>query len=247
MSQAPIPLSVILSKIDSVMSASVTVPLKGTPVVDLLTYSIMGPIMTLNWQYEEDVIASSGAFTVVATTNVYTKSTHGFRTGIKVRVSNSGGALPAGLAAATDYYVIKLDADTFKIAASLVDSMAGVAIDITTDGSGTNTVTPQAVAGSAGSGTYLLEVPGDYEIDSNFVSIGTSTHSNIVGKCSVIDSAGTPIDLDGYVVAYDSTHLAMVVNKDFVSDSYLGINASDKPVKYSLQATLPIVGRNYNY
>lgn len=244
---APVVLNGLLKKVTSVLSASTTAPTKGTPVVDLLTYSIMGPLMHLNWQYEEDLIASAATFTAEADDDICTVVTHGFRTGIKVRVSNAGGALPTGLAASTDYYVIVIDADTFYLATTLLNAQVGNHIDLTTDGTGTNTVTPQAVAGTAGSGTYLLEIPDSYEVDSNFVSVGTGTHSNIVGECTVIDSNGTPVDLFGYVTAYDATHLAMVVNKAFVGSAALGINAADKPVKYSLRANFPIKDRNYQW
>lgn len=245
---SPVGINTLVTKATSVLDAVTTAPTKGTPVVDLLTYQVIASKMFLNWQFEEDVIASAGTFTAVATTNILTKSSHGFRTGIKVRVSNSGGALPTGLVAATDYYVIKIDADTFYLSASLLGALNGTAIiDITTNGTGTNTVTPQAVAGTAGSGTYLLEIPVGYEVDSNFISVGTSEHANVVGTFTVKDSAGTPVDLVGYVTAYDSTHLAFVANKAFISDAHLGINASDKPVKYSVNASFFVTNRNYIY
>lgn len=247
MSQAPVPINGLLTKAVSVISAVTTPPTKGTPVIDLLSYHVMGPLMTLFWQFQEDLIATAGDFTAVATTDVCTLSTHGFRTGIKVRVSNSGGALPAGLVAATDYWIIVLSANTFKFASTLLDAQVGNPLDLTTNGTGTNTVTPQAVAGTAGSGAYLLEIPGGYEIDDSFVSVGTSTHSNVVGQCSVIDSHGTPVDLGGYVTAYDATHLAMVANKAFIGSAALGINSADKPVKYSLKAVVPVKNRNYIY
>lgn len=245
---APIAFNSIIKKTTSTLTASTTAPTKGIPVVDLLSYSLMGPWLYMNWQFEEDVIASPGTFTAVATTDIFTLTTHGFRTGIKVRVSNSGGALPTGLVAATDYYVIKIDADTFYLAESLIASTNPLAfINITTNGTGTNTVTPQAVAGTAGSGTYLLTLPESLAIDSNFISIGTNKNANIVGSCYVIDSAGTAVEGNGYVTAYNANNLAMVVNKVFVSHTYLNINSSDKPVKYLLRAQVPITLRNYLY
>lgn len=243
-----IPLNTIIQRSTSELTASSVAPTKGIPAVDMLSYYLMGPTLNMQWQFEEDVIASSGTFTAVATTDIFTKSSHGFRTGIKVRVSNSGGALPTGLVAATDYYVIKIDANTFYLAESLTASSNPLAfIDITSNGTGTNTVTPQTVAGTAGTGTYLLTLPDSLMIDSNFVSVGTNKNANNVGSVYVIDSAGTPVEGLGYVTAYDTTHLAMVVNKVFVTDAYLGINSADKPVKYLLNARVPITLRNYLY
>lgn len=248
MSLAEVYYNSLIKKTTVSISAVTTAPTVGDPLVDLFIYQIVGPWLYMNWQYQENVIASAGTFTAVASTDIFTKSSHGFVTGTKVRVSNSGGALPTGLAAATDYYVIKIDANTFYLAASRSASANPLAfIDITSNGTGTNTVTPQAVAGTAGSGTYLITLPESLIIDSNYVSIGTTTHSNIVGQCAAIDSAGTPLDFVGYVTAYDTTHLAMVVNKTFISDAYMGINATDKPVKYSISAKVPITSRNYLY
>lgn len=108
---------------------------------------------------------SAGTFTAVATTDVLTKTAHGFLTGLKVQVSNSGGALPAGLSAATDYFVIRIDANTFYLATSLVLAQAGTRIDITTDGTGTQTVTPTALAGAS------VKIQGclDNEVNANTV------------------------------------------------------------------------------
>ena len=75
-----------------------------------------------------------------ATTDIVTATAHGYVTGDRVRLTNSGGALPAGLAAATDYYVIRLTADTFKLAASDALATAGTAVDITGTGTGTHSI-----------------------------------------------------------------------------------------------------------
>jgi hypothetical protein len=58
--------------------------------------------------------------------------------GDKVRVTNVGGALPAGLTVDTDYYVINADTDagTCKLSATL----GGSAVDITGTGTGTQTI-----------------------------------------------------------------------------------------------------------
>lgn len=75
-----------------------------------------------------------------ATTDICTATAHGYFTGDRVRLTNSGGALPAGLAAATDYYVIKLTADTFKLATTDALATAGTAVDVTGTGSGTHSI-----------------------------------------------------------------------------------------------------------
>lgn len=76
-----------------------------------------------------------GTFTA-ATTDIVTSAAHGLAAGTRVRLTNSGGALPAGLALATDYFVRDVTTDTFKLAAT----PGGEVVDITGTGSGTSTV-----------------------------------------------------------------------------------------------------------
>ena len=244
-----LPLNSVIVKTTGSLSAVTTPPAKGIPVVDLLSYYLMGPILNLNWQFQEDVLTAPGDFTAVASTDICTLSSHGFITGLKVRVSNSGGALPGGLAAATNYYVIKIDANTFYLAESLIASTNALAfINLTTNGTGTNTITPQAVAASAGSGIYLLTLPESLVIDSNFINIGTGVYANNVGHFSVLDTtAVTPLEGNGHIVAYNSTSLAMVFNKAFVASDYLGLNSANKPTIYSVRASVPVTNRNYLY
>lgn len=87
---------------------------------------------------ETGVVADT-TFTT-ATTDICTAAGHGLITGDgPIRVSSSG-TLPAGLVAATDYYVIWVSANTFKLATSRANAFAGTAVDITDTGSGTHTL-----------------------------------------------------------------------------------------------------------
>lgn len=70
---------------------------------------------------------------------------HGYFTGLRVRVS-SGGNLPNGLAADTDYFVILISADEYRLATTLANALLGVSINITTapgPEQGPHTTTPQ--------------------------------------------------------------------------------------------------------
>jgi len=79
------------------------------------------------------------AFTAAAT-DIVTCTAHGFVTGDKIRVTTSGGIdLPAGLATGTDYYIVKIDADTFYLSSTLSDSPTH-RVDITDAGTGTHTL-----------------------------------------------------------------------------------------------------------
>lgn len=81
---------------------------------------------------------SAGTVTANATTNLFTLTAHGLTAGLRVRFTNSGGALPAPITAGTDYYVISegLTANDFKVSTT----PNGAFVDLTTAGTGTHTV-----------------------------------------------------------------------------------------------------------
>ena len=83
------------------------------------------------------VEANLATFTANAGTDLLTVTSGTYVNGIRVRVSNTGGALPGGLAAGTDYYVVQANGSSFK----LLTTPGGAAIDITSNGTGTQTVT----------------------------------------------------------------------------------------------------------
>lgn len=111
---------------------------------------------------------AAGQTFTAATTDLCTATAHGFATGDRVRVS-SGTTLPAGLTADTTYYVIKVSADTFKLASSDANATAATAVNITDTGTGTHTIVgyenvsgiffeSQAIALRAGAPTQSAEI-----------------------------------------------------------------------------------------
>ncbi len=79
--------------------------------------------------------------------DIIAKTAHGFPNGLKVAATNAGGALPAGLST-TNYYVYRIDADSFKLCSSLANVLTTTAVDITAAaGGGTHTLTPAALGG----------------------------------------------------------------------------------------------------
>jgi hypothetical protein len=87
---------------------------------------------------------------VNVTANTITITAHGLETGLKLQASTTG-TLPAGLSISTDYFVIKIDDNTIKLASSLAYALAGTAIDITNQGAdgSTNTLTATSISASA--------------------------------------------------------------------------------------------------
>lgn len=85
-----------------------------------------------------DVAAS--ATDVDDTTDEFTLTAHTFYTGQLCRIATSN-ALPTGLEADTDYWIIVVDDNTVQLAASYEDALAETAIDITDAGTGNQTIT----------------------------------------------------------------------------------------------------------
>lgn len=111
-----------------------------------------GMLTQLNTVVGKNYLAAFAAlafanFTVTAdsTTDQVHAVAHGLLTGDgPIQFTNSGGGLPAGIAAVTDYWIVKIDADNFKLATSLANALAGTVVDITTNGTGVQTANHQA-------------------------------------------------------------------------------------------------------
>ncbi len=81
---------------------------------------------------------------------------NGYVTGDKIKLSGTGTA-PGGLVFGTVYYAISVDVDTIKLATSLSNARANVAIDITTIGTGT--FTAKVATTEANRDTVVLDIP----------------------------------------------------------------------------------------
>ena len=79
-------------------------------------------------------------FTANAATDQLTAAAHGLSTGDGPVQVSSFGSFAGGLVAFTNYWVIVVDANTLKLATSFANALAGTAIDITSNGSGTQVV-----------------------------------------------------------------------------------------------------------
>lgn len=99
------------------------------------------------------------AFTAAAT-DIVTCAAHGFSTGDRIRVTTSGADLPAGLSTDTDYYIEKIDVNTFYLHTS-TDIVSGTKVDIT----------------DAGTGTHTLHLKSKYAHVRDFRHLGLSWHT----------------------------------------------------------------------
>jgi len=85
------------------------------------------------------VLIFDGDNDVDAASHVITKVSHGLVTGDKITYTDGGGTAIVGLSDGGTYYIVRLSANTFKLALSYADATAGTPVTIAiTDGVGTN-------------------------------------------------------------------------------------------------------------
>lgn len=128
----------------SAFSAAATVAPGLAVLVDVIGYYRVTSVTTTTAQATTNTLGLSDTFTAVAATDTCTYSStvnipSNILTGTRVRLTTTT-TLPAGLALATDYYVIKVTDSTFKLATSYANAVAGTQIDITDAGTGTHTI-----------------------------------------------------------------------------------------------------------
>lgn len=128
----------------SAVSAAATAQPTVVTLIDVVGFYRVTAVTTTTEQATTNTLAQVDNFTADAGTDVCTWTTRvnnpgNILTGTKVRLTTTT-TLPAGLALATDYYVIKLSDTTFSLATSYANAVAGTAINITDAGTGTHTV-----------------------------------------------------------------------------------------------------------
>ncbi len=128
--------------------------IQTTQTVDTISTTYNGPtidITSISLFSAECVVdvntPAAKTFTADSTTDIFTAASNGFTTGLKGQASTTV-TLPTGLLPVTDYFVIVVTANTFKLATSLANALAGTAIDISDNGTGTQTFTPTSIAGA---------------------------------------------------------------------------------------------------
>jgi microcystin-dependent protein len=110
------------------------------------------------------------------TTEEITVTGHQYRrTGFRVRVSSTGTII-GGLAVNTDYYVIIVNSDTIKLATTRANAIAGTAIDLTSQGTGTHTISqaegPDFASRTAVNGGNAGDNVGSLQEDSAQLATG---------------------------------------------------------------------------
>lgn len=174
----------------SAFSAAATTMPSVFMLVDLLGFYRVTSVTTTTAQATTNTLSAFSTFTADASTDILTHSNINLMPYTKVQVSTTT-TLPAGLAAATDYWVIKVSDTTCKLATSRANAVAGTAIDITTAGTGThtmNTLLPRYTNGAGVMAAFL---------NSNATALGAATPNLSIGytNSSGTASRATPTTL----------------------------------------------------
>lgn len=189
------------------VSAAATVVPGTLALVDVLGFYRVTAVTTTTAQATTNTLGQSDTFTADDTTDLCTfTSTANFPsnllTGTRVRLTTTT-TLPAGLATATDYYLIKMSDTTFELATSYANAVAGTQINITSTGTGTHTVTWLLPRYTNGAGVNAIF------FNSNATALGAGTPNLSLGytNSSQTTSRATPTTLPIGKTAASNSHI----------------------------------------
>lgn len=191
----------------SAVSAAGTVVPGTLALIDLIGFYRVTSVTTATAQGTANTLGQSDTFTADASTDVctYTSTANipsNLLTGTRNRLTTSG-TLPAGLATATDYYLIRQSDSTFKLATSYANAIAGTAIDITSAGTGTQTITWLLPRYTNGAGVQAIF------FNSNATALGAATPNLSLGYTNSVQTASraTPATLPIGKTAASNSHI----------------------------------------
>ena len=205
------------------------------------TISLSGPV--------EALLSSN----VDPTTDTLTKTGHGFQTG-DVLYYEDNGSIIGGLTTKTNYHVIRVDDNTFKLALSADDADAGTAIDLTSTGNdsqtfkvndvvslgagsditdivtainaGTDLATASIVdrGSAAGSERYVIALEGESGAD-NIFSVSTTASAGVYANFSnTQDAANAEVNVNGVSILRSSNIINDAIQG--VTLNLFGVSAS---------------------
>ncbi|MEP0981787.1 Ig-like domain-containing protein [Leptolyngbya sp. FACHB-17] len=134
--------------------------------------------------------------------NTITIASHGLKTGEQVFYQNGGGTSIGGLINARSYFAIVVDSNTIKLASTETDASANKAIDLT----------------SVGSGTQSLSLTDDL----GFLHVGGDPRSQLSGTASTYETGSATTGSSS--VDPSSASSITASNNVFINARYLNIN-----------------------
>lgn len=144
-------------------------------VIDILGWYRVTSVTTTSAQATTNTLIALTTFTADDTTDIITYSRY-IDPYTRIQVSTTT-TLPAGLSAATDYWTIPIVGSdvTCKLATSYANAVAGTAIDITSTGTGTQTINTLLSRYTSGAGVQAIFV------NTNATPLGAGTPSLSLG------------------------------------------------------------------
>jgi len=207
----------------AVSAAATVVPCTLT-LVDVVGFYRVTSVTTTTAQATTNTLGQSDTFTADAGTDVCTYTStasvpSNILTGTRVRLTTTT-TLPAGLATATDYYVIRVSDTTFKLATSYANAVAGTAINITDAGTGTHTVTWLLPRYTNGAGVQAIF------FNSNATALGAATPNLSLGYTNAAQATTR------------ATPTVLPVGKTAASNSHILYTGATATGKYNYQCPL---------
>ncbi|RTL09111.1 MAG: hypothetical protein EKK62_04010 [Acidimicrobiia bacterium] len=191
----------------SAVTAAATVVPGTLALVDVVGFVRVTSVTTTTAQSVTNTLGQSDTFTADAGTDLCTWTStasipSNLLTGTRVRLTTSG-TLPAGLATATDYYLVRMSDSTFELASSYANAIAGTQINITDAGTGTHTVTWLLPRYTNGAGLNAII------FNSNATALGASTPNLSLGytNSAQATSRATPTVLPVGKTAASNSHI----------------------------------------
>lgn len=210
----------------SAWSAALTTAPCQLMLVDLLGFYRVTSVTTTSAQSLTNTLSAFTTFTADAGTDICTHTNINLMNLTTVQVSSSG-TLPAGLAAATNYFVIKVSDTTFKLATSYANAVAGTAIDITDAGTGTHTVNTLLPRYTNGAGVQA------FMWNTNATPMGAATPNLSIGytNSESVASRATPTVLPSGKTAAANGLILYSGSGNGKYGPYLPLQAGDKGIK----------------
>lgn len=161
-----------------------------------------------------DQLLRTGTFTTTNASDLINFTAHGYLTGDgPIQVEEGNSDLPSGLAESTDYFIIRLSADTFSVALTRVLAVAGTAVAIADDGTTPNYIlqkpnnkshfyikTILIDAGATG-GTFEVSTKSGGRSLTGVLSLAANTHEQIVVG-EYVDGVFMTSMADGQILVY---------------------------------------------
>jgi hypothetical protein len=188
-------------------------------------------------------------------------SVHGWITGDGPVQATTGTTLPTGVSATTDYWIIRVDDYTVKLAATEAHALAGTpVIDITAIGAGTQTLTRgdidiadnnirlTAHGMQTGDGPVTFTssdtLPTGIELATDYYIIRVDANHFQIAESAVLADAGTEVNITGIGAGTHQLVRTLTVGIDLTADgifAWLGEGVNPDAMTYTAAASADTV------